>query len=49
MKSLEERLEELSEDPAKKARLFKITVIVSYSMLMLGIAIILIVLFNERF
>ncbi|AGI47028.1 hypothetical protein TALC_00013 [Thermoplasmatales archaeon BRNA1] len=49
MKSLEERLEEFAEDPAKKAKLFKWTIIIAYSMLMLGIVIILAVLFNERF
>ena len=36
MKSLEERFEDLVENPKQRVRLFKIAVIASYSMLLLG-------------
>lgn len=36
MKSFEQRMEELEEDPEKRARLFKVAIIVSYCSLMLG-------------
>lgn len=36
MKSLEERFTEITENPKQRVRLFKVAVIVSYSMLLLG-------------
>ena len=36
MKSLEERFGDLMENPKQRVRLFKVAVIVSYSMLILG-------------
>ncbi|MDY0293053.1 MAG: hypothetical protein RBQ77_00570 [Candidatus Methanomethylophilaceae archaeon] len=47
MKSLEERFEEIQNDPVKKARAFKMIWIVSYGMLMLGAFIIVYVLLTE--
>ncbi|MBR4245117.1 MAG: hypothetical protein IKQ14_06990 [Candidatus Methanomethylophilaceae archaeon] len=41
MKSLEERYEEMREDPKKFRRFFNITWIVAYGMLILGFIIIL--------
>lgn len=41
MKSLEERWEELKEDPVKFRRLFKTAWILAYSMLILGVIVIL--------
>ena len=36
MKSLEQRFEEMQEDPERSAKIFKVAVIVSYCSLMLG-------------
>jgi cell division septal protein FtsQ len=41
MKSLEDRYEEMKEDPKKLRRFFNITWIVAYGMLILGFIIIL--------
>lgn len=41
MKSLEERWEEIKQDPVRISRVFKIFWITAYSMLILGIIIIL--------
>ena len=41
MMSLEDRYLEIMNDPAKRARAFKIIAVVAYSMLMLGAAMII--------
>ncbi len=48
MKSLEERAEEIRNDPKKLKRVFTITWIAAYSMLILGAIIILWVLLMEK-
>jgi hypothetical protein len=45
---MEERLEELTEDPEKFRKAFKVTWIVAYSMLVLGGIIIIWVLLQGR-
>ncbi len=48
-KSIEERLEDIREDPQKLKRVFTAAWVVAYSMLILGAFIILAVIFTERF
>ncbi|MBR4217131.1 MAG: hypothetical protein IKR87_05310 [Candidatus Methanomethylophilaceae archaeon] len=48
MKSLEERAEEIRNDPKKLRRVFTITWIAAYSMLILGAIIIIWVLLMEK-
>lgn len=48
MKSLEDRYDELKSDPKKLAKFFKITWIVAYSTLMLGIVLIVWILLNQK-
>jgi len=47
MMTIEDRYLEITNDPKKRARAFKIVAIVSYSMLMLGAAIILWLLYTQ--
>ena len=47
MKSLEQRMEEIREDPVKKKRLFILIWVAAYSMLVLGGLIIVWVLVQE--
>jgi len=47
MMTLEDKYLEIRNDPKKRARAFKIIAIVSYSMLMLGAAIILWLLYTQ--
>jgi hypothetical protein len=47
MMTLEDRYLETLNDPKKRAKAFKIVAIVSYSMLMLGAAIILWLLYTK--
>ena len=49
MKSLEERAEEIRTDPKKLRRVFTITWIAAYSMLILGAIIIIWVLLMDKF
>ncbi|MBR4245347.1 MAG: hypothetical protein IKQ14_08170 [Candidatus Methanomethylophilaceae archaeon] len=49
MKSLEERAEEIRNDPKKLKRVFTITWIAAYSMLILGAIIIIWVLLIDKF
>ena len=48
MKSLEERVEDVRNDPKKLKRVFMITWIAAYSMLILGAIIIIWVLLTEK-
>ena len=48
VKSIEERLEEIQDDPVKLKRSFNFIWIVSYGMLMLGAFIIIAVLIQDR-
>ena len=48
MKSLEERAEEIRSDPKKLKRVFTAVWIAAYSMLILGVIIIIAVLLNEH-
>lgn len=48
MKSMEERFEDLTEDPEKFKKLFTVTWLVAYSMLVLGGIIIIWVLLQGR-
>ena len=48
MKSLEERAEEIRDDPKKLKRAFTIVWVAAYSMLILGVIIILAVLLSEH-
>lgn len=48
MKSIEERLEEIRDDPKKLKRSFNFIWIVSYGMLLLGAFIIIAVLIQSR-
>ncbi len=48
MKSLEERAEEIREDPEKLKKVFTITWIAAYSMLILGAIIIIWVLLMDK-
>lgn len=47
--SLEDRYHEVVNNPQKRARFFKITWIVAYSMLILGAILIVVVLVNQKF
>lgn len=47
--SLEDRYHELMNNPAKRARFFKFTWIVAYSMLILGAILIVVLLVEQRF
>ncbi|MBO5547312.1 hypothetical protein PED39_02635 [Methanomassiliicoccales archaeon LGM-RCC1] len=48
MKSLEERYEEITEDPKKFKKAFNIVWIVAYSMLMIGVFLIIWVLYTGQ-
>lgn len=48
MKSIEERLEEIKEDPVKLKRVFTVIWVAAYSMLILGAFIIIAVLIQDR-
>jgi len=45
--TLEDRYLAIRDDPARRARAFKIIVIASYSMMMIGFAVILWVLYKQ--
>lgn len=49
MKSIEERLEEIKDDPVKTKRVFTLIWVAAYSMLILGAFIIIAVLIQDRF
>ncbi len=48
MKSLDERIDEIKEDPKKLRRVFTITWIAAYSMLILGAILIIGILLYEK-
>ena len=48
MKSLDERIDDIKEDPKKLRRAFTVAWVAAYSMLVLGAVIIIWVLLSER-
>lgn len=49
MKSLEERFEDLKEDPVRLRRVLYAAIAIAYSMLMIGVVLIVYILYTERF